>query len=130
MVKLTVPLMVAYFLCNRPLPPGLGQLSVSVVLVAVPTLLVAKQPDLGTALLIASSGAFVLFLAGLRWMLITIFVVLIASSAPVFWYAMHDYQRQRVLTLLNPEQDPLGTGYHIMQSKIAIGSGGLYGKGC
>ncbi|MEA2094429.1 MAG: FtsW/RodA/SpoVE family cell cycle protein, partial [Pseudomonadota bacterium] len=86
-------------------------------------------PDLGTALLIASAGFFVLFLAGLQWRLLIVMTLLVAATAPLLWHFMHDYQRQRVITFLNPENDPLGTGYHIIQSKIAIGSGGLYGKG-
>ena len=96
----------------------------------MPTLLIAKQPDLGTAILIASSGFFVLLLAGLRWRLILSVILLIAASTPLLWnYLLHDYQRQRILTFLNPQTDPLGSGYHIIQSTIAIGSGGLYGKG-
>ena len=92
-------------------------------------MLIAKQPDLGTALLVASAGIFVLFLAGISWRLIGALMVAGAAAAPVVWYLMRDYQRQRVLTFLDPEKDPLGAGYHIIQSKIAIGSGGLYGKG-
>ncbi|MCP5149443.1 MAG: rod shape-determining protein RodA [Chromatiales bacterium] len=129
MAKLTVPLMVAYYLTDRPLPPRLDRVLVAAVLVIIPTLLIARQPDLGTALLIASSGCFALFLGGLRWGLIAVGVVLAGAGAPVLWMFMHDYQRRRVLTFLDPEQDPLGAGYHIIQSKIAIGSGGMYGKG-
>jgi rod shape determining protein RodA len=92
-------------------------------------LMIAKQPDLGTALLIACSGFFVVFLAGLQWRLLGFLAVLVAAAAPAIWHFMHDYQRQRVITMLNPESDPLGSGYHIIQSKIAIGSGGLFGKG-
>ena len=129
MLKITVPMMVAYYLGGRTLPPSFGRLLMAGVLVIVPTLLIARQPDLGTALLIACSGAFVLFLGGISVRLIAACAILASASAPVMWYLMHDYQRQRVLTFLNPEQDPLGTGYHIIQSKIAIGSGGIYGKG-
>ena len=129
MVKITVPMMVAYYLVDRSLPPRLWRVLFATVLVVVPTVLIVRQPDLGTALLIACSGAFVLFLAGMSLRLIGVGGVLASACAPVLWYAMHDYQRQRVLTFLNPEQDPLGTGYHIIQSKIAIGSGGTYGKG-
>lgn len=129
MLKISVPMMVAYYLGGRSLPPSFGRVLVAGVLVAVPTLLIARQPDLGTALLIACSGVFVLLLGGISARLITACAVLASAGAPVLWYLMHDYQRQRVLTFLNPEQDPLGTGYHIIQSKIAIGSGGLYGKG-
>ena len=129
MMKLTVPAMVAWYLADVRLPPSPGRLLVSGALILLPTLLIARQPDLGTALLIASSGFFVLFLAGISWRLLGVLGVLTASAMPVLWYFMHDYQRQRVLTFLNPEADPLGAGYHIIQSKIAIGSGGLYGKG-
>ena len=127
--KVTVPLMVACYFAERPLPPSFLRLLAAGLLIVVPTLLIAKQPDLGTSLLIASSGGFVLFLSGMSWRLIAALVVVAAAAAPALWYMMHDYQRQRVLTFLDPEQDPLGAGYHIIQSKIAIGSGGLYGKG-
>jgi rod shape determining protein RodA len=129
MLKVLVPMMVAYFLAERPLPPSTGRIATAAVLIIVPTLLIAQQPDLGTALLIAISGAFVLFLSGMRWRLILGVVLLVASCAPLLWFHMHDYQRLRVLTFLDPEKDPLGSGYHIIQSKIAIGSGGLHGKG-
>lgn len=129
MLKLTVPMMLAWQMADARMPPSAGRLLIAAVLVLVPTLLIAKQPDLGTALLIASSGFFVIFLAGISWRLLFSLIVTFAASTPVAWYFMHDYQRQRVLTFLDPEQDPLGTGYHIIQSKIAIGSGGLYGKG-
>jgi rod shape determining protein RodA len=128
-MKLAVPMMVAWYLAEARLPPTGWQLLVVAVLIAVPMLMIAKQPDLGTALLIATSGFFVVFLAGLQWRLLGIFAVLVTAAAPAIWHFMHDYQRQRVITLLNPESDPLGSGYHIIQSKIAIGSGGLYGKG-
>jgi rod shape determining protein RodA len=129
MMKLAVPMMVAWYLTDVRLPPNRWQLLASATLIAVPMLMIAKQPDLGTALLIASSGFFVLFLAGLQWRLLAFFTVLLAAAAPAFWHYMHDYQRQRVITFLHPESDPLGSGYHIIQSKIAIGSGGLLGKG-
>jgi rod shape determining protein RodA len=129
LAKLSVPMMVASVLADRSLPPPLWRIIVGLVLVALPTLLIARQPDLGTSVLIASSGLFVLFLAGMGWRLIAIAAVLAAACLPVLWYVMHGYQRQRVLTFLDPEQDPLGAGYHIIQSKIAIGSGGVYGKG-
>lgn len=129
MMKLAVPMMVAWFLSDHPLPPSLKRLSVACLIIIVPTLLIAKQPDLGTALLIASAGVFVLLFAGISWRLILVSTTVLAACAPILWHFMHDYQRQRVLTFLNPEQSPLGAGYHIIQSKIAIGSGGLYGKG-
>jgi len=129
MMKLAVPMMVAWYLADTRLPPNRWQLLASATLIAVPMLMIAKQPDLGTALLIACSGFFVLFLAGLQWRLLAFFSVLLAATAPLLWHFMHDYQRQRVITFLSPESDPLGSGYHIIQSKIAIGSGGLLGKG-
>ncbi len=129
LLKVAVPMMLAWFLSGRPLPPGGWRILVGVLLIAVPTLLIFKQPDLGTALLVTTSGALVLFLAGMSWRLILAVAVLAASSAPVLWYLMRDYQRQRVLTFLDPTTDPLGSGYHIIQSQIAIGSGGVYGKG-
>lgn len=129
LVKITVPMMIAWYLSERPLPPSWQRLSLAALMILVPVLLIAKQPDLGTALLVASAGAFVLFLAGMSWRLIGALGVFAASLAPVVWYFMRPYQRQRVLTFLHPENDPLGTGYHIIQSQIAIGSGGLYGKG-
>lgn len=130
LMKIAVPVMTAWYLAEAPLPPRRLRLLIATTIVIVPTLLIAKQPDLGTALLIASSGFFVLLLAGLRWKLILSVIVLMAASTPIFWnYLLHDYQRQRILTFLNPETDPLGSGYHIIQSTIAIGSGGLYGKG-
>ena len=129
MMKLAVPMMVAWYLTDVRLPPKRWHLLAAATLIAVPMLMIAKQPDLGTALLIASSGFFVLFLAGLQWRLLAFFTVLLAAAAPALWHFMHDYQRQRVITFLHPESDPLGSGYHIIQSKIAIGSGGLLGKG-
>jgi rod shape determining protein RodA len=127
--KVTVPLMVARYLAEASLPPSLGRTLVAAAIIAVPTLFIVRQPDLGTALLVGASGAFVLFLAGLSWRLIGALVAALAAAAPLAWLALWDYQRQRVLTFLDPETDPLGAGYHIIQSKIAIGSGGVYGKG-
>jgi len=129
LMKLTVPMMVASYLADKSLPPKFSWVLVVCVLIIIPVLLIAKQPDLGTALLVAIAGFSVLFIAGISWRLLAAMGVLVAASAPIVWYFMHDYQKQRVLTLLNPEQDPLGAGYHIIQSKIAIGSGGFYGKG-
>lgn len=129
LVKLAVPLMLAWYLADKPLPPNWRRLFIAAALVIAPVLLIAKQPDLGTSLLVASAGIFVLFLSGISWRLIFSFIGLAAAAAPVLWYLMRDYQRQRVLTFLDPEKDPLGSGYHIIQSKIAIGSGGIYGKG-
>lgn len=130
MMKIAVPLMTAWYLAESPLPPKISRTIVATIIVLIPTLLIAKQPDLGTAILIASSGIFVLLFAGLRWRLIFSVLLLGAASTPLLWnYMLHDYQRQRILTFLNPETDPLGSGYHIIQSTIAIGSGGVYGKG-
>jgi len=129
-MKLIVPIMIAWFISQDSLPVKISTIIVAFILVLIPTLLIAKQPDLGTSLLIASSGVFVIFLAGASWKLIGVCVGLASAFAPVLWmFLMKDYQRQRVMTFLNPEQDPLGSGYHIIQSKIAIGSGGLSGKG-
>lgn len=129
-MKLAVPLMVARYVSENPLPIRFKHLMIGFAIALVPTLLIAKQPDLGTSLLVAVSGVFVLFLGGMSWRLVGAAVVAVASFVPVLWFfLMHEYQRQRVLTLLNPESDPLGAGYHIIQSKIAIGSGGLLGKG-
>lgn len=129
MMKLAVPMMAAWYLHDRPLPPRFLELCALLLMVAVPAFLIARQPDLGTALLIASSGLLVVLLGGLRVRMIVLLGTLGAALAPVLWYFMHDYQRRRVLTFLQPESDPLGAGYHIIQSKIAIGSGGLFGKG-
>ena len=129
-MKLAVPMMLAWYLADAPLPPSRGRLFVSAIALLVPTLLVAKQPDLGTSLLITCSGIFVLYLAGLSWRFIGSSLLLFAASTPIAWnYLLHDYQQQRVLTFINPNNDPLGSGYHIIQSTIAIGSGGIYGKG-
>ncbi|MCG3865116.1 MULTISPECIES: peptidoglycan glycosyltransferase MrdB [unclassified Photobacterium] len=130
LLKLAVPLMVARFIGNRPLPPSMRNIFVALVLIFTPTILIAKQPDLGTSILVAASGIFVLFLSGMSWRLIIGALVLLGAFIPVLWFfLMHDYQRTRVMTLFNPESDPLGAGYHIIQSKIAIGSGGISGKG-
>jgi rod shape determining protein RodA len=128
-LKLALPMMLAWYLSLRSLPPRALDILVASLLIALPVLLIAKQPDLGTALLVASAGLATLFLAGLRWRLIIGLLALAAAAAPLLWSLLHDYQRQRVLTFLDPGSDPLGAGYHIIQSQIAIGSGGLYGKG-
>ena len=128
-MKIAVPVMVAWYLADAALPPSPRQLAIAGLLIVVPTLLIIRQPDLGTALLIASSGAFVVLLAGIPWRYVGLSLLALAAAAPLLWYNMHDYQRSRVLTFIDPEREPLGAGYHIIQSKIAIGSGGLYGKG-
>ncbi|MFA5626908.1 MAG: rod shape-determining protein RodA [Thiohalomonadaceae bacterium] len=130
LMKITVPLMVAWYLAETPLPPPLRRIAGGLFICMLPALLIAKQPDLGTALLIASAGIFVLLFAGLPWRLVSTTILLGIPAALAFWhYGMHDYQQRRVLAFINPESDPLGAGYHIIQSTIAIGSGGLYGKG-
>ena len=129
LMKLAVPMMCAWYLHERPLPPGWLSLAVLSVLIFVPVSLVVVQPDLGTAALIAIAGALVIVLAGLRLRVIAALFALGAIGAWFGWSFMHDYQRKRVLTFLNPQTDPLGAGYHIIQSQIAIGSGGVFGKG-
>jgi rod shape determining protein RodA len=128
-MKLAVPMMCAWYLRDRPLPPTLRDVLVVLTIIVVPSALIAKQPDLGTALLVASAGLLVLFLAGVSIWLILLGVGGIGSVVPVAWHFMHDYQRQRVLTFIDPSTDPLGAGYHSIQSQIAIGSGGIFGKG-
>jgi rod shape determining protein RodA len=128
-MKLAVPMMAAWYLHDRQIPPRLGQVLVIGAIIIAPTILIARQPDLGTALLIAASGVIVVVLAGLPIRFMVALGVLSVPGAWALWHFMKDYQKQRVLTLLNPDSDPLGAGYNIIQSKIAIGSGGLFGKG-
>lgn len=128
--KIAVPLMVARFINRDLCPPSLKNTAIALMLIFLPTLLIAAQPDLGTSILVAASGLFVLFLSGMSWKLISIALLLVTAFIPILWFfLMHDYQRDRVMMLLDPESDPLGAGYHIIQSKIAIGSGGIRGKG-
>jgi len=129
LMKLALPMTCAWYLHERPLPPGWVSLGTLGVLIMVPVALVAIEPDLGTAALIAVGGALVIVLAGLRLRVMLGFLALGAVVAWFGWSFMHDYQRKRVLTFLNPQTDPLGAGYHIIQSQIAIGSGGVFGKG-
>jgi rod shape determining protein RodA len=129
LMKLAVPMMVAWYLHPRVLPPDWKNTGVTLGILLVPTLLIYQQPDLGTSLLVAASGMFTLYLAGLRWRVLFGFAGLAAAAAPVLWLVMKEYQRDRVRTFLNPEADPLGHGWNIIQSKIAVGSGGLTGKG-
>lgn len=128
-MKLGVPLLLCWLLHERPLPPSFGVVALVLLITFLPAGMIAVQPDLGTAILIVLSGAVVVFLAGLGWRYILAAAGLAAAAMPALWLVMHDYQRKRVLTLLDPESDPLGAGYHIIQSKIAIGSGGVFGKG-
>lgn len=130
LVKLALPLSIAWYMSRRPVPPRFLDLVKATVLVLIPSVLIFKQPDLGTAILISTSGLLVLFFAGMSWWLILSMVAIVSALAPVMWFfVMHDYQKQRVLTFLDPESDPLGTGWNIIQSKTAIGSGGIEGKG-
>lgn len=129
MMKLALPMFLAWHYHRIHLPLTNQSILFSTLIICIPTLLIAKQPDLSTAILLIMAGGSVLLLAGLSWYLIGAFIALGALAGPLVWHLLHDYQRQRVLTFLNPERDPLGAGYHIIQSKIAIGSGGLFGKG-
>jgi len=128
-MKLAVPMAVAWFVASSNLPVKLGRVIIACILIMVPVVLIAKQPDLGTALLVTIAGLSVLFIAGISWRLITVLILSAGAAAPLLWHFMHDYQKRRVLMFFDPEQDPLGSGYHIIQSQIAIGSGGIYGKG-
>lgn len=128
-MKIAVPLACAWYLHDRPLPPSFATLLVLTAGILVPVLLIAEQPDLGTALLVAAGGGLVVLLAGLQARYLIGIGALILGAVPVVWHVLHDYQRQRVLTFLNPQNDPLGAGYHTIQSQIAIGSGGVFGKG-
>ena len=129
-MKIGMPMMIAWFLSRKALPPSFSQVILSLVLIVIPFLLIAEQPDLGTSLLVLASGIFVLFLSGLSWRLIAAAAGAVAVIIPIAWeFLLHNYQRQRVLTLFNPEADALGTGWNIIQSKTAIGSGGFSGKG-
>ncbi|WP_372739447.1 rod shape-determining protein RodA [Neptunomonas sp.] len=128
-MKLILPLMVACYLAKRSLPPSFKHSLISLVLIGMPTVLIMRQPDLGTSLLIAASGVFVLLFSGIRWRYILGALGIAAAALPGLWMVMKDYQRQRVLTFMDPESDPLGSGWNIIQSKTAIGSGGVWGKG-
>jgi rod shape determining protein RodA len=129
LMKLAAPIALAAYLQSRQLPPSILTMLVSLLLILLPTGLIAMQPDLGTALLVLAGGVLALFFSGLRWRWIILAFSAVAAAAPMLWFKLHDYQRNRLLTFLDPERDPLGAGYHITQSKIAIGSGGLFGKG-
>ncbi|MBX3709774.1 MAG: rod shape-determining protein RodA [Gammaproteobacteria bacterium] len=128
-MKLAIPLTLAWYYHKIDLPITLRSVFIALPIILIPAILTAKQPDLGTAILLAIAGASVLFLAGLSWQFILVSLTAIAACTPFVWHLLHDYQRHRVLTFLDPERDPLGKGYHIIQSKIAIGSGGIFGKG-
>ena len=128
-MKLGVPMMVAWVLTRNPLPLRVQDLFVVIAVVAGPTVLVILQPDLGTALLIAAAGILAIFLAGIGWRWMLALVIALAAAGPMLWTMLHDYQRRRILTLFDPWSDPLGAGYHTIQSIIAVGSGGVNGKG-
>lgn len=129
LLKLTVPMMVAWYLHRVVLPPRWGTLIVCAAIIGLPVGLIILQPDLGTGMLVAASGAFTLFLAGIAWWRIGLFAGLGIGALPVAWMFLMPYQKDRIFTFLNPESDPLGAGWNIIQSKIAIGSGGWLGKG-
>ena len=128
-MKIAVPVTVAWFLYDKVLPPNFRTTLIAVALIVLPGLLIIEQPDLGTALLVMAAGFFALFFAGVSWRWILAAIAAALFAAPVAWYLLHDYQRQRILTLFDPQQDPLGSGYHIIQATIAVGSGGISGKG-
>jgi len=128
-MKLAVPMMCAWYLNERPLPPSMPSLVLLAILILLPAGLVVLEPDLGTGALIVAAGFLVIVMAGLQARIMLALVLLAAAAGWVGWHFMHGYQRERVLTFINPETDPLGAGYHIIQSQIAIGSGGVFGKG-
>ncbi len=130
LMKLAMPMAIAAWFSSRHLPARAIDTVIALIVVGLPMFVIIKQPDLGTALLVGVSGAAAIFFAGISWRFLTILLGAVAAGGPLLWhFVMHDYQRQRVLTFLNPENDPLGAGYHIIQSKIALGSGGVDGKG-
>jgi len=128
-MKIAMPLMLAWYFHKHEAALRMRDYVIAAVLLALPTLLIARQPDLGTSLLVAAAGFYVIFLAGLPWKIIVGFGLAGLASLPLLWSVMHDYQRRRILTLLDPTEDPLGAGYHIIQATIAVGSGGVTGKG-
>ena len=129
-MKVAMPLMIAAFLSRQILPPRFLHIALTLIFIAIPTALIIKQPDLGTSILVLVSGMVVLFYAGLQWWYIAFVIGAFGASLwPVWHFMLHDYQQKRVLMLLDPESDPLGAGWNIIQSKTAIGSGGLQGKG-
>ena len=128
-MKLALPLMLAWYFARVPLPPNLRQLALASLITLVPVALIAKQPDLGTAILVLGSGFAMLFLAGMYWRILAALAALAAVAVPYAWTHLHAYQQKRILTLLDPASDPLGAGYHTLQGMIAIGSGGFFGKG-
>jgi len=128
-MKLALPMMLAWYFARVPLPPNLKQLTLASIITLAPVALIAKQPDLGTAILVLGSGFAMLFLAGMYWRILAAIAALAAVAIPYVWTHLHGYQQKRILTLLDPASDPLGAGYHTLQGMIAIGSGGFFGKG-
>jgi rod shape determining protein RodA len=128
-MKLALPMMLAWYFARIPLPPNLRQLALAVLVTLIPVALIARQPDLGTAILVFGTGIAILFLAGMSWRVIIGFVAVAGVAIPYVWTHLHGYQQKRILTLLDPSSDPLGAGYHTLQGMIAIGSGGFFGKG-
>lgn len=129
-MKIIFPIFISYYISKFNIPITRKEFFLGIIIISIPTILISRQPDLGTSILVASSGLFVLFIAGLHWGIITFCILSLIPATYLMWnFIMHDYQRKRVLTLFNQEEDPLGSSYHIIQSKIAIGSGGLFGKG-
>ena len=128
-LKIAMPLMLAWYFHKYEAALKLRHFVVAALLLLVPFGLIAKQPDLGTAILVGAAGFYVIFFAGLPWKINFGMVALAAGAAPFAWNMLHDYQQKRILTLIDPTTDPLGAGYHIIQSTIAIGSGGLFGLG-
>lgn len=129
LMKVALPLMMAWYFDKHEITLRIRDYVGATLLLMLPVFLILRQPDLGTAMLITASGFYVLFLAGLSWRIMAGLIIAAAASIPILWSAMHDYQRQRIMTLFDPTQDPLGAGYHTIQSSIAIGSGGVVGKG-
>jgi rod shape determining protein RodA len=129
LMKIAMPLMLAWYFQRRETMLRLRDYGIAALLLLLPTALIARQPDLGTAILVLAAGFYVIFFAGLPWKIIAGLIASAAAVAPMAWTLLHDYQRARILTLIDPEKDPLGKGFHIIQSTIAIGSGGILGKG-
>ena len=129
LMKIAMPLMIARYISRGALPPDVSSVALSIIIVLIPSYLIMQQPDLGTSILIAFSGLVVIFLSGLKKRYLAIAFTLFLAYLPFMWSSIHPFQKKRVLSFLNPESDPLGSGYHLIQSKIAIGSGGLFGKG-
>ncbi len=129
LMKIAMPLMIARYIARGALPPDVSSVALSITIVLIPSYLIMQEPDLGTSILIAFSGLVVIFLSGLKKRYLAIAFTLFLAYLPFMWSSIHPFQKKRVLSFLNPESDPLGSGYHLIQSKIAIGSGGLFGKG-